>query len=503
MTYNGFSIRYGNAGLATLAAVLLVSLSIQAQLGSSSTPQQATGPATVQAAQQTLNSVNSQATGSSTGATQNDYHGSLITDKSTGTTIDLTLDDAIARGLKHNLGLILQQSSQQNSAGQRLQALQELLPTITGSAAYTVQQINLAAYGLKFPGINPIIGPFQTFDFRASLTQSLVNVSSIEKFIASKHNFQGAKLTAQDARDIVVLTVGNAYLLCIADTSRIEAVQADLANTKVSLDQATAAHDAGTSPKLDVLRAQVDYQNEEQQLISTKNQLAKDKLALARAIGLPLDQEFRFTDRVPYKALDHVDPQTAFGQALQTRKDIAAATEQVKAGEAQKKSAWAEQLPEAHVSGDFGDIGNTPGHSHGTYSAKGEITAPVLQIAKTRGDIEVADSQLQQTKARLSDQIQQVNQDVNDAILDIEAAAKLVDAAKSNVDLANEALSEAQQRFRAGVTDNLAVSDAQAQAEQAHDQYISALYQHNVAKLSLARALGIAETNYQTYLGRN
>jgi len=156
-----------------------------------------------------------------------------------------------------------------------------------------------------------------------------------------------------------------------------------------------------------------------------------------------------------------------------------------------------------HVSGDFGDIGNTPGHSHGTYSAKGEITAPILQIAKTRGDIEVADSQLQQTKARLSDQIQQVNQDVNDAILDIEAAAKLVDAAKSNVDLANEALSEAQQRFRAGVTDNLAVSDAQAQAEQAHDQYISALYQHNVAKLSLARALGIAETNYQTYLGRN
>jgi len=475
-----------------------------AQLGGSkvTSSNEATGPATVAAAQQTLSTVNTQSSATPPQqAGQGDYRGSLIEGKSTGTILDLSLDDAMARGLRTNLGIILQGTAEKTAAGQRLQALQSLLPTVTGTASYAVQQINLAAYGLNFPGFNPIIGPFQVFDFRASLTQSLVNVPSIERYIASKHNFQAAKLTSEDARNLVVVTVGNAYLLCIADLSRIEAVQGELNSSKVSLDQATAAHSAGTSPKLDVLRAQVDYQNQQQQLISAQNNLSKDKLALARVIGLPLDQEFRTTDLVPYAALDHVDPAKAYAQALDARKDLKASAERLKSADAQRTAAWAQQLPEAHFSGDFGDLGTTPAHSHGTYTATGAITAPILQIAKTRGDILVAEAAQEQAKARLSDRAQQVNADVRDAILDIEAAAKLVDATKSNVDLANEALLESQDRFRAGVSDNLAVSQAQAQTSQANDQYISALYQHNIAKLSLARALGIADSSYKTYLG--
>jgi len=433
--------------------------------------------------------------------TQGSFNGSIVDGKSTGTVMDLSLDDAIQRGLRQNLGIILQSSALKNANGQRLEQLQALLPTINGAASISVQQVNLAAYGLKFPGLNPIIGPFQVVDFRAYLTQNLVNISALQNYIASKHNFEGAKLTAADARDMVVLTVGNAYLLCIADEARIEAVMATLATSKVSLDQAVAAHDAGTSPKLDVLRAKVDYQNNQQSLISAKNQFEKDKLVLARAIGLPLDQQFSLTDRVPFAAFDPVDPQTAFEQALKARKDLQASGEQVKSASAEKTSAWAYQLPVASFSGDFGALGTTPGHSHGTYTATGQLSAPVLQIAKTRGQEEVADAQYEQARARLADQVQQVNQDVRDSLLDIQAAAKLVEATHSNVELANEALSEAQQRFHAGVSDNLPVSQAQAQTEQANDQYISALYQHNVAKLSLARALGATQTNYKDYLG--
>jgi outer membrane protein TolC len=433
--------------------------------------------------------------------TQDSFHGSIVTGKATDGVIDLSLDDAIQRGLRQNLGLILQTSAQKNASGQRLEELQALLPTVNATASLEVQQINLAAFGLKFPGLNPIIGPFQVVDFRAYLTQNLFNVSALKNYIAAKHNFEGARLTAEDARDLVVLTVGNAYLLCIADAARIEAVNAELATSKVSLDQAVAAHDAGTSPRLDVLRAQVDYQNEQQSLISTKNNLEKDKLALARTIGLPLDQAFRLTDLVPFKILDNVDPQAAFTQALKSRKDLAAYAEQVKAASAEKTAAFAYQLPVASVAADYGDIGTTPGHSHGTFSATGQITAPVLQIAKTRGQEQVADAQYEQSKAKLSDQIQQVNQDVRDSLLDIQSAARLVDSTHSNVELANEALSDAQQRFHAGVADNLPVSQAQSQVEQANDQYISALYQHNIAKLSLARALGAAQTNYKDYLG--
>ena len=429
------------------------------------------------------------------------FHGSLVRGQATADILPLGFDDAIQRGLQNNLGLILQGSSQRQAGGQRLEQLQSLLPTVTGSVSITVEQIDLAAEGLKFPGINPIIGPFQVEDFRAYLTQNLVNLTAFENYLASKHNFQAAQLTAQDARDLVVLTVGNAYLLCIADEARIKAVQAELDSSRLSFDQARDAHEAGTSPRLDVLRAQVDYQSEQQTLIATTNQLAKDKLSLARAIGLPLDQKFELADSAPYQTLDTPDPDAAFQQALSQRKDLAAAAEQTKAAEAAKKAAIYDQLPVLSVNGNFGDIGETVTHSHGTYTATGQISAPILQIARMRGEQETAGAQLDQAKARLSDQVQQVNADTRDAILDIQTAAKLVEATRSNVDLAREALSEAQQRFKAGVDSSLSVSQALATDRQAEDQYISALYQHNVAKLALARALGVASTNYKQYLG--
>ncbi|MGI4830792.1 MAG: TolC family protein [Janthinobacterium lividum] len=433
--------------------------------------------------------------------TPDTFNRSIVEGQNTGLTLPLSLDDAIQRGLRNNLGIILQTSSIQAANGQRLEQLQQLLPTINGSAAVTVEQVNLAAFGLKFPGINPIIGPFQVVDFRAYLTQSLVNISALQSYIGSKHAFTAAKLSSEDARDLVVLTVGNAYLLCVADQARIDAVNAELKTSKLSFDQATASHDAGVSPRLDVLRAQVDYQNEQQTLISSVNQSNKDKLSLARVIGLPLAQAFALTDAAPFKLLENPDPDAAFAQALRNRKDLAADQEQVRAAESARKSAIADQYPTASVSGDFGDLGTTPGHSHGTYTATGQVTAPILQLARTRGEKAVADAALSSSKARLSDAAQQVNADIRNAILDIDSAAKLVQATQSNVSLATEELSEAQQRFHAGISDNLPVSQAQTQFEQANDQYISALYQHNVAKLSLARAIGVAQTNYKDYLG--
>ncbi len=437
----------------------------------------------------------------SQGGTDPSYRGSIVTGKATAGVLPLSLDDAMERGLRANLGLVLQSSNQLSANGQRLEELQQLLPTVTAGASITVEQINLAAYGLKIPGFPSIVGPFQIEDFRSYLTQNLVDLQAFQNYLASKHNFQAAKLNAQDARDLVVLTVGNAYLLCIADQSRILAVQAELDSSKLSLDQATAAHEAGTSPRLDVLRAQVDYQNEEQSLIAAKNDLEKDKIALARVIGLPLDQKFDLSDSAPFAALDTPDPQTAFTQALKQRKDVAAAVEQKKGAEAGKKAAFDQQLPEVSANGNFGDLGTTVAHSHGTYTATGQVSVPVLQIAQTHGAEEVAAAQFDQASAKLSDQIQQVNADVRDSILDIQTAAKLVQATQSNVELAREALSEAQQRFKAGVADDLPVSQALATDRQAEDQYISALYQHNVAKLSLARALGVASTNYKDYLG--
>ena len=155
-----------------------------------------------------------------------------------------------------------------------------------------------------------------------------MNLQTIQNYIAAGHNVNAARLTAEDARGVVVYTVGNAYLICIADQARITAVQAELATAKVTLDQAVASHDAGVSPRIDVLRAQVDYQNEQQTLISATNQLDKDKISLARTIGLPLAQAFRVVTDVPYAPLNDVDAGQAFQQALKTRKNLASLEEE-------------------------------------------------------------------------------------------------------------------------------------------------------------------------------
>ena len=429
------------------------------------------------------------------------YQGSVSSQKVTPGVLPLSLDDAIHRGLQYNLGLILTTQNTTMAHGQRLEALQSLLPTATASVKEADLETDLQAEGLRIPGFPAIIGPYGYTDIRGSLSWSLVSLPALRNYLAEKHNFQAANLSAQDARDLVVLTVGNAYLTVIADAALVQAAEAQVSTSKVSLDQAVGNHEAGTAPLLDELRARVDYQTQQQTLIAARDNWEKDKIALARTIGLPLEQQFELTDQAPYVALDNLDPDKAVQQALANRPDLKALEEQVRAAEQARKSATDERLPTLSFSGDYGDIGINPSHSHGTGDAVGSLDVPLFEEGKLRGDAQQAQSSLEQARARLSDMRGQISADVRDSILDIQAAAKLVEVAKSNVDLASEALSEAQQRYKAGVSDNLAVSQAQQAAAQADQQYVDSLYRHNIAKLSLARALGMAETHYKDYVG--
>lgn len=440
--------------------------------------------------------------GQSAGPTAGSFQGSVTAGQATAQTMDLSLDDAIQRGIKNNLGAILSGTQTASAKAQRLSQLQPLLPDVEFNAREALQQVDLAAQGLRIPGFPTIIGPFGYTDLRASLSWSLLDLKALRSYMAAKHQFNAAQLSEQDARDMVVLTVGNAYMLVLADQGRVESYQAQVATAKVSLDQANASHEAGTAPKLDVLRAQVDYQSLQQQLIVAQNSLEKDKLALARAIGLPLDQKFNLSDKAPYSVLDHLDVDATIKQAHANRKDLAAMMEQTKAAEEQRKGATADRYPTIRADADYGDIGVNVRHSHGTGDAQGTLSVPVFKEFGLRGEAEVAQSQLDTQKAQLSDMNAQVDADIRDALLDIDAAQKQVEVAKSSVELANEALNEAQQRYVSGVSDNLAVSQAQQSVAQANDQYVSSLYRDNVAKLSLARALGAGQ-DYKKYLLQN
>jgi outer membrane protein TolC len=429
-----------------------------------------------------------------------DFQGGVTKGQPSAQTIDLSLDDAIQRGLQSNLGIILSGTQTSGARAARLSQLQSLLPSVDFTAKEVASQVDLPAEGLRIPGFPKIIGPFGYTDVRASLTWSLIDVQSLRNYLASRHNFAAAQLSAQDARDMVVLTVGNAYLLVLADQTNVSSVQAQVATAKVSLDQAVDNHQAGTAPLLDELRARVDYQSLEQQLIAAQDSLEKDKLALARSIGLPLAQSFNLTDTAPYAPFDQLDANALIQQAKKNRKDLAALVEQTAAAADQRKAATAARFPTVETDADYGDIGTTLAHSHGTVDASAALSVPVFDEFALRGMAEQAQAQLDTAKAQLSDKNAQIEADVRDALLDIAAAQKQVEVARSSVDLAGEALKEAQERYANGVSDNLAVSQAQQSVAQADSQYVASLYRDNVAKLSLARALGDG-LDYKKYLG--
>jgi outer membrane protein TolC len=435
-----------------------------------------------------------------TAPTAASFQGSVPSGEVSAQPVGLSLDDAMQRGLRTNLGVILSGTQTTAARGQRLSELQALLPEVDFKAQESLLQVDLAAQGLRIPGFPTIIGPFGYTDLRATLSWSLVDVASLRNYMAAKHNFAAAQLSAQDARDLVVLTVGNAYLLAVADETQVSSVEAQVATAKVSLDQASANHSAGTAPLLDELRARVDYQTLQQQLIVAQNALEKDKLALARTIGLPLAQSFSLTDKVPYAAFDQIDVDAAIREAHANRKDLAAMLEQTRAAEEQRKAATADRLPTFKFNGDYGDIGVNVAHSHGTGDATGTLSVPLFKEFGLRGEAQTAQAQLDTARAQASDKSAQVDADVRDALLDIAAAQKQVEVARSSVELASEALKEAQERYANGVSDNLGVSQAQQSVAQANDQYVASLYRHNMAKLSLARALG-AGASYKTYLG--
>lgn len=432
---------------------------------------------------------------------QSTYQGSVANQPVTPGVLQLTIKDAVLTGLKNNLGIILSGENVNQAGGQRLQQLQKLLPTVNGTFKESLQQVNLKAEGINIPGFPSIIGPFGYTDVRGTVDWTLLSVPSLNNYLASRHDFEATKLSLNDARNLVALSIGYAYLACISDEANIANDEAQVASTKVSLDQANANHEAGTAPELDVLRARVDYQTQQQALIRDQNAHEKDKLALARAVGLPLEQKFELADRLPFAPLEGMQPDEALKVAYATRKDLQALEEQVKAAQLSRKSATAERYPTVTFNGDYGDIGPTLGHSHGTFDVAGSASVPIFEEAKLRGDARQAQAQLDSQKAQLSDLRGQIDADIRDAFFDLESAAKQVEVSRSNMELAAQTLGDAQQRYAAGVSDNLAVVQAQASVAQANGQYVASLYQHNVAKLSLARAMGVVDTRYQEFLG--
>jgi outer membrane protein TolC len=382
-----------------------------------------------------------------------------------------------------------------------MRLLSALLPTVTGEVSMTEQQINLATFGIRLPGVPAIVGPAHYQEIGAYSNFTVYDARARKAWRSGNERLRAAELSIKDARDLVVHAVASAYLRIIATTARVDATGVQVETAQALYERARDQHRAGTSPAIDELRSQVELKMEVQQLLSLQNQVAKDKLSLARAIGFPSGQSFEITDSASYKPLDSLAPAEALQRAYTSRADYLSAQAQVKAAELTYQAASAEWLPTANISSNYDLVGPTFASSHGTFGVTGSIKMNIFDGGRRKADTLEAAATVKQRKEELVNLRGQIDEEIRAALLDLNSAADQVVVAQSNVELANQTLAQAQDRFSAGVTGNIEVVQAQESVASAQQNLISSIYAHNLAKVSLARGMGATEANLKTFIG--
>lgn len=430
---------------------------------------------------------------------QPSYSGSVAQGTASSTPLALTLRDAIRRGLQYNLGVLTNRDIVDTARAERRRTLSTLLPNLSAGAMQTSEQIDLVAFGFHFPGAPSLVGPFGYQNARAYFQQTVYDRPSLKNLRSAGESQKAAELSAEDARNLVVQAVSNAYLAIITDIARVDAIQAELDTAQALFERASDQKRAGTVPGIDVLRAEVQLRTEQQRLLAQRNQVEKDKLMLARTIGLPSGQSFTLSDLLPFAPVQ-VALDDLLKQAYDHRADFRAAQANIRAAQFALDSAHSEHWPSVVVQGDYGDIGSTFAASHGTYTLIAGVRVPIYAGGRTRTDIDEAEAVLRNKKNALEDLRGRIDFEVRSALLDLQSAADQVEVARTNADLANQTLVQARDRFSAGVADNVEVVQAQQLLAAANENYIGSLSAHNVAKIALATSLGTAEEGVPQYL---
>ncbi len=440
------------------------------------------------------------------------YSGSVVQPGQLPNPLQLSLADAVQRGLRANLGIITAATSSYQSGTQRSQALSQLLPQISLEAQATETQINLAAYGLSSlsggggalsAGLPEIIGPFHYVQGQANLNWQNVSVTNYRNLQVAKQVDTAARLSLRDAREMVILAVGGTYMQIAAAAARVDAQALQVKYAQATYDQAKTRLEAGTNTRIDMTRSLVQLQTEQERLISLQSDLDQQKIAFARLIGVPQSSTLVLSDPLGVAGVTPPEADAELKLARANRQDLKAAEAQVRAGEEAASGARAERVPSFSFTGYYGANGPTPTQSHGVFSATGTINVPIFDGGKIRADVDQAQSTLRQRKAEYADLQGQVEQQVRNALVQLRAAIGQVKLAQSNREYALETLQQAQDRFEAGVTTTVEVVQAQQGEGSAENDYINGLFAYDLARLSLARATGQAETDFNSILGES
>ena len=418
----------------------------------------------------------------------------------------LSLREAVARGLEYNLGTEGLTQAMRQARGQARVARSALLPNLNGYLRETVEQENLAALGLRIhvpiPGFSfpTIVGPFNFYDLRATLTQTVADLTALNNYRSAQELVKANEAALRDARDLVVLAAGGAYLQVQAAEARVRSARAQIDTAQALLKQTQDRRGVGLNPQIDVNRSQVQLQTQQQRLMSLENDAAKQKINLARLVGLPPNENYEISDDIPYSPAPDLTLEQALKQAFENRADLQSAEAQVRAAKRVRSATRWEHVPSLSVSADYGAIGLNPGQSHGTFTVVGTLRIPIWQGGRTEGETQEADAALGQRRAEVQDVRGRIEADVRDAFLDLKTAASQLEVAQNNQKVARETLGLTRQRFEAGITDAVEVTQAQESVVSADLDYITTVFAHNVSKVALARAIGHAEERIGQFL---
>lgn len=408
----------------------------------------------------------------------------------------LSLQEALQRGLAYNLGAVGLAQTVRQSGAQAKVARSALLPNINGSLSETLEQVDLATFGLHLsvPGfhIPTVVGPFNYYSLQVSLSQTVANLTTLNNYRSARATARASQYSLEDARDQITLAVGGAYLQVLAAQARVDAAQAELDTANAVFHQSTEQHGEGVLGRLNVDQSQLRTLAQQQQIITLRNDLAKQKINLARLAGLPPNAEYQLTDNFPFSPAPVENVNEAVAQAEQQRADLKAAQAQVEAATKALSAAHAERLPSASLSGDYQVIGTNPAESHGAFMVVGTLSVPVWQGGRIASDIAQAEAVLAQRQAELDDTRGQIEAEVREVYLDLDAAAGQVEVARKNLQVGQETLEMARARMQAGVVNTVEVVQAQQTVASAQLDLINSIFAHNLAKLSLARVLGHA-----------
>jgi outer membrane protein TolC len=435
------------------------------------------------------------------------FLGAIPTGDKTDAVETISILTAISKALEHNLGVLTAEQSLGKAEGARWRALGDLLPNVNGRVSETRQTLNLAAFGFSggpgspFAGIPTIVGPFNVFDARVFLTQSVLDFGALNNTRAEAHNVEAARLMFRSAKDYVIHVAGNLFVQALAASARADAARTQQETAQALHQQALDLKQGGIIAGIDVLRAEVQLSTQTQRSTIAANDFEKAKLQLARAIGLPLGQPFTLDPALPDLPVSDISLDTAVELGYKTRPDYKAALERVSAAEATRRSIVGEALPSIKVDANYGEIGLSPSDARPTFAVTGGVNVPIFQGGRTRGRLIEADADIRNRRSEADDLKSSIYYEVRAAFLDLDATARQLALATKGRDLANQQMTQARDRFAAGIGNNIEVVQAQDAVAVATEQFISAQYGYDLAKGALVRGTGTSEDLLRQLLG--